>query len=369
MNHDLTRHPDWRPPFCPNPNCRHHKELHSTWRYRRIGFFTRRTPPHRIQRYRCLHCGVSFSSQTFSTSYYLKRPHILTQLPLLLVSGCALRQIARLLRCSVQTVMRQTSRLARHCLLFHARRLLHYTPTGPLVIDGIESFELSQFYPFHHHLAVEADTGLLAYFTDSELRRKGRMTAAQKLRRQQLERRFGRPDPQAVRHDMGHLLEVVLGNADHATVRSDDHRVYPVLLRRLRCRVRHEVTSGRRRRDRRNPLFMVNLVDLMLRHCSANHRRETLAWSKRRQGSAERLAVFLVWWNEMKPRFLKRGGASAAMLKGWRDRLLTVGELLQQRLFRTRQWLPARWDAYYRRLVETRALPGRNTRHELVRAF
>jgi|AMFO01.1.fsa_nt_gi Transposase and inactivated derivatives len=369
MFHDATRSPGWRPPFCPNPNCPYHKQLNNGWRYKKNGFFTRRTYPHRIQRYRCLHCGVSFSSQTFSTSYWLKRPDVLPRLLPLLVSCCALRQIARLLRTSAQTVMNQTARLGRHCMLHHAHRLQHYTPTGPVVIDGFESFELSQYHPFHHHLAVETDTSLLIYFTDSELRRKGRMTEHQKRRREELEQQFGRPDPKAVPRDVRHLLETVLGNCEQATVRSDDHRAYPGALRALRCRVRHEVTSSRRRRDRRNPLFEVNLLDLMLRHCGANHRRETLAWSKRRQGSAERLAVFLVWWNEMKPRRLKRGGASAAMLKGWRERLLTVGELLRERLFRTRQWLPERWAEYYDRLVTTRALPGVNRQHELRYAY
>ena len=303
---------------------------HPGWRYKKIGFYHRRLPPYRIQRYRCLCCGVSFSSQTFSTSYWLKRPDVLPRLLPLLVSCCALRQISRLLGTSVQTVMTQTARLARHCLLHHAQRLADYRPLGPVVIDGFESFELSQYYPFHHHLAVEVDTSLLIYFTDSELRRKGRMTDRQKQRRRELERRFGRPDPRAVPKDVHHLLETVLRNAESATVRSDDHRAYPGALRRLRCRVRHEVTSSRQRRDKRNPLFEVNLVDLMLRHCGANHKRETLAWSKRRQGSAERLAVFLVWWNEMKPR---------------------------------------RWAEYYDREVRTRALRGENSRHRLKYAY
>jgi len=46
-----------------------------------------------------------------------------------------------------------------------------------------------------------------------------------------------------------------------------------------------------------------------------------------------------------------------------------VGELLRERLFRTRQWLPERWAEYYDRLVTTRALPGVNRRHELRYAY
>jgi hypothetical protein len=83
---------------------------------------------------------------------------------------------------------------------------------------------------------------------------------------------------------------------------SDEHQAYPRAIRQLACEVTHLVTSSRERRDARNRLFPVNLADMLLRHSSANHKRETIAWSKRRQASAERLAVFLVWRNYMKGR-------------------------------------------------------------------
>jgi len=37
-------------------------------------------------------------------------------------------------------------------------------------------------------------------------------------------------------------------------------------------------------------------LDLWLRHGSANHKRETIAWSKRRQRAMERLAVNREHW-------------------------------------------------------------------------
>jgi hypothetical protein len=43
-----------------------------------------------------------------------------------------------------------------------------------------------------------------------------------------------------------------------------------------------------------NPLFPVNLADLLLRHSSVNHKRETLAFSKRRQGALYRVAIWVV---------------------------------------------------------------------------
>ncbi|MDO9693408.1 MAG: hypothetical protein Q7W56_01610, partial [Candidatus Latescibacteria bacterium] len=76
----LTNNSDFVPPHCPNPNCPYHRQLIAGWRFKRIGYFRRQLSPTRIQRFLCLHCRRSFSTQTFATSYWLKRPDILPQL-------------------------------------------------------------------------------------------------------------------------------------------------------------------------------------------------------------------------------------------------------------------------------------------------
>ena len=283
--------------------------------------------------------------------------------------GCmGARQIARSLGCSPETVNRQLARLGRHCMLTHLGIWQYAPPQGPIVVDGFESFEYSQYHPFHHHLSVEADTGFWLLHTDSELRRKGRMTKAQKRRRAQLEERHGRPDPQAIRKDMTHLLEVTLLRADRAEVHSDEHRSYPPAVRMVDCRIRHRVTSSKRPRTVHNPLFAVNELDLLIRHSQSNHKRETIGFSKRRQGSAERLSILLVWRNYVKWHREKRPGLTPAMKKGLLDRRLTVREILGRRLFPDRIGLPRRWREYYERAVETRGLT-RNRRHELKYAY
>jgi hypothetical protein len=268
------------------------------------------------------------------------------------------RQIARDLRVSPKTVDDRLSRLGRHCMLFHWRHIEGAPPPRALVIDGFESFELSQYYPFHHHVAVEKNTDFFVYFTDSELRRKGRMTPRQKRRRCKLERQFGRPDPLAVRKDMAEVLSVAFAGQARPIVFSDDHPSYPPALRALPCHVEHRVTSSRAYRDRTNQLWEVNLLDLLIRHCGANHRRETIAWSKRRQASAERLAVFLVWRNYIQRRREKiRTSPTPAMARGLTGRVQTVEDVLAARIFPGHFSLPPRWQSYYDRTIRTRALP------------
>jgi hypothetical protein len=286
------------------------------------------------------------------------------------VGGMANRQIARDLGVSPKTIDDRLARLGRHCMLFHWKHMERARPFTSIAIDGFESFELSQYFPFHHHVAVEKDTDFFVYFTDSELRRKGRMTARQKKRRRKLSLQFGRPDPQAVRKDMTELLSISLAEETPATIFSDDHRSYPPAIRRsARVVVAHHVTSSRDYRDRHNKLWEVNLLDLLIRHCGANHRRETIAWSKRRQASAERLAIFLVWRNYMKGRKEKeRGSPTPAMARGMTGHRYTVDDVLGSRFFRTHIPLPPRWTSYYKRTVTTRAM-GRHRTHILKYAF
>jgi hypothetical protein len=283
--------------------------------------------------------------------------------------GMANRQIARDLKVSPETVNRHIARLGRHCMLFHARMMKNSPPVNQLVVDGFESFELSQYFPIHHHVAVEKGSDFFIYFTDSELRRKGRMTKYQKRRRQELEQQFGRPDPRAIEKDMRQTLEVALNGRPSATVYSDDHRAYRRSIKGLAMRIDHRVTSGSAHRDKNNSLWEVNLLDLLIRHGNANHKRETLAWSKRRQGSSDRLAILLVWRNYMKGRREKvRGSPTPAMKRGAMDHPLEIEELLGERIFRSRCELPPRWSKYYDRQVVTRALKN-NRRHELKLAY
>jgi transposase-like protein len=363
-----TDTPSWQPPHCPNPDCKFHQRVSPAWRFKRKGYYTRRCAPKRIRRFTCLCCGRNFSTQTFSTTYWQKRPDLMARMFMLLVGSMANRQVARAKDVAHHTVQHQASRLGRHCLLFHARQLQRIGPTPEIVVDGFESFEWSQYFPFYHNVAVDPETGFFLYHNDSPLRRKGRMTERQKRRRAELEAELGRPDPQAVRKGMAELLDVVTRGAARVVARSAAPPASPPAMRHLRCRVEQRVTPGKAHRDQRNSLWEVNLLDLLIRHSTAAHRRETIAWAKRRQSSAEKLAVLQVWRNNVKRRWENGRPVTPAMLRGATERVLSVRDILEERLFRTRIELPERWSRYYERGIETAALAV-NRRHGLKYAF
>jgi len=364
MHNDEIYHKNWVPPHCPSPNCKYHNDSQSEWRFKRAGYYLRKAHPRRIRRFRCLHCGVNFSAQTFSTTYWLRRNDVLPQLMTKVVGGMCNSQIATDLGVSPATIDRQIYRLGRHCLLFHLEKMKRRPRLIEIVFDSFVTFEYSQYHPYHVHLAVDRASGFIPFFTDSEVRRSGRMTDEQIQKRAELEKRDGRPDPQAVRKDVHQLLEYVTRGSDEMTVHSDDHKAYPRAMRRLACRIRHIVTSSEDHRDRWNRLYEINLLDLLIRHAEAEHKRETIAYSKRRNCGVLRLAIFLVWKNYLRFKRVRKCKQTPAMLVGMCDRRLTVTEVLGRRLFVAQIGLEERWRQYYWQEIGTRPLKI-NRRHEL----
>ena len=340
------------PPHCPRSRCRYHR-CADGWRWIRFGSFSRQCEPRIIPRFRCLHCRATFSSQTFSTTYYLKRPDLLEPIAHRLLACSGYRQIAREARCSPTTVMGQAARLGRHALL-----LMHeLKPTGPLqeplVIDGFESFAYSQYHPLHLNLAVGADSHFAYTLTFARLRRKGRMTRAQQRRRAAIEAAHGRPEPQAIERSVGDLVRLA-APPQSLTLRSDEHPAYPRAFRRLPgYAIEHQQTSSTAVRTPANPLFPVNLLDLLLRHNSANHKRETIAFSKRHQAVVERAVWLLVWRNFGKHFSERHQDGTPAMGLGLTSTPWSVRRLLTGRRFVSRTTLPASWAAYYRREIDT----------------
>jgi hypothetical protein len=283
-----------------------------------------------------------------------------------LLSCSGYRQIAREFSVSHTTVMDISALLARHCLLFQERFVRGLRLGEPIVADGFETFEYSQYFPCHFNVAVGAESHFIYRYTDSPMRRKGRMTRRQRARREVLERAVGRPDPKAIEKEMAELL--VLLPEGNVVLRTDEHPAYPRAVRRSGRHVVHSVTPSKQARTTRNPLFPVNLVDLLIRHSSSNHKRETIAFSKRRQNAAEKLAILQVWRNFLKSFSEKKQDATPAMRLGLTKRKLTVEDVLGERLFVSRVGLPVRLQSYYFRETVTRMIPRGRT-HEKVFAI
>jgi hypothetical protein len=231
-----------------------------------------------------------------------------------------------------------------------------HCPREPIVLDGFRTFEHSQYWPMDLNLVV--GQSLFVYgFNDAELRRSGTMRPKQRAKRLELERKFGRPDPYATQKQVEKLLRRVVPPGGHVVLRTDAHQAYPRSIDRLIDRsFLHEQTSSKAARTPSSPLFPVNLSDMLLRHCSSNHKRETIAFSKRRQSVLYRAAIWAVWRNYMKDRSENRKKGTPAMALGVVKTALSIEQILSARLFPARfslsKWLS---DCYFGR-IPTRAI-------------
>lgn len=359
----------WVPPFCPSPDCPFHRAATTSWRWVRDGHFARRNAPLRVQRFRCGHCRRHFSEQTFRTTYWQKRPELLVPTFHRLLGCSGFRQIAREFACSPQTIAAHAARIGRHCQLFHEQFRPRGRMTEPIALDTFVSFEYSQYHPTGFHLAVGKVSHFMHGFTDSELRRSGRMTARQKRKRARLEARYGRPDPRSTENEVAALLQIVLAGSTTAVLYTDEHQDYPRAIRRVtHCKIEHHTTSSRVARNPQNPLFAVNLADLLIRHGGSNHKRETIGFSKRRQSAAGRLWAMLGWRNYVKSFSERKHDATPAMRLGVCERRWTIPEILATRLFPSRIALPPRWQRYYEGSTPTRRIP-RAVTHRKVHAM
>lgn len=370
------------PPFCPFVECPAHRPDQENYRYHRHGTYLRMSDRRIVPRFRCLACGGTCSQQTFSTSYFLKRPELLPRIAAGLQAGSAHRQLARSFGCAPTTVMRQAARLGRHALLLLAFALDHLeTIDESVVYDDLETFAYSQEQPMGIGTAVGRDSWFVYGLQCAPHRRTGRRSPAQQAKAAQEPKQFvSGAYRRAFRNTVDLLLPTLppggkldlitdehpgyrAGWRSHPSRQSIRHRIYPNPHRPHKGAPRSREAI---RRDR--AMFAVDLHHGLMRHTLANHHRETIAFGRRHNAVMERAFLMAAWRNFIKGRSERKPDPTTpAMVLG-----LTVSpwdwpRMLARRLFPSRQPLPAAWRTIYRRDLITPEV-GRNLRHRAVYA-
>lgn len=337
----------FRPPFCPWPECSAHRK--PGLGFQRFGSYRRQYDPARIPRFRCRDCRHTCSRQTFSTTYYLKRPGLLVAVASGLAACSAHRQIARSAHCAKTSVTRMAERLGRHAILFHARclrSLPHWTE--PIVHDHFETFVGRQDRALGVGTAVGSSSRFVYDVDPAPHRGSGR-------------RPDRRPDPEApvrarrpyvasIRRTFESLIPlisatdrlvcVVDGRADYkAALR------HPAIEPRVQLRVFPNPVRGPKgtprsaealARDR--AMFPVDQLHQLLRHSCADHKRETLAFGRRLESVLGRAHLMAVWKNFIKARSERAPDRSTpAMRLGLAEGPWRWERILSRRLFPGRE--------------------------------
>lgn len=299
-------------PFCPNPRCRWHKEAPEGKWAKAKGFYTTKAFG-RIQRFQCRACHTTFSSQTFSLSYYVKRPIPLPDVLGRITSGESLRAISRNLSVSLRLVTNRIDRLARQAIGLHAQALSARVSTDDICIDGFVSFDGSQYFPSEIPIAITAHSQFVLDFSHASRRRSGSMTPAQKEKASLLYARCPL-ERGAIARSFRETLESALALQPPSFHRpfvliTDEKPDYRRVLHRLeafrnqteeRCLV-HWTIWSKLPRTIHNPLFSSNYIDREMRKDMAHHHRETVCFNRNVANGMMRLSLYLFAHNYLKP--------------------------------------------------------------------
>jgi transposase-like protein len=302
------------PLFCPNKLCINHRggPEGRRWFHRIGGYPTAAFG--QVQRYICLHCKARFSDQTFALDYYVKRPVSYARLFDKITAGSGLRGTGRSLQISHQGIANRIGRLARQALALQAQLTGELQLGEHLVVDGFESFVTDQYMPNNIHLLVGALSQFLYSFDYAHLRRKGRMRPKQKGERERREGQYLR-EPISITASFVRIIDEVEQLASRRKgegaliLDSDERKEYRRVIERsavlhalkARGKFYHRRTNSKEPRTTSNRLFAVNYLDRQIRKDNANHVRETVQFSRDVNNCMERMAVYQLYHNYLKP--------------------------------------------------------------------
>lgn len=303
------------PEFCPNPDCPYHDQkmaASTIWYYPFGTFYTKARG--NIQRFSCIHCRKTCSTQTFSINYWTHSDVDYKDLDDRLNSCSGYRQIGRPLSLSYRVLKNRCQRLARNYLNLFDSSLAGFNLPEDIAFDGFESYLRSQYFPDNFNIAVGCTSRIPYGFTLNVLRRKGAMTKMQKRNREMIDAVW-RP----AHHDLvdgcktvfRDILSLYMNRSSLSpfTFHTDEKKEYKVALNELpEWRhlsnleiVTHNTVSSRAARTKANPLFPVNYLDREIRKNSAAHARETVRGDREITMAMLRMAINLGYHTFRKP--------------------------------------------------------------------
>jgi transposase-like protein len=323
----------FHPRFCPRPDCPSRSSGHRRWCFK--GRFRRSCDGRTVQRFLCLECLRTFSTQTFRVDYRLKKPKLNLSLFGPYISKVTHRQAARVLGCSRRTVAHRLRLLGEHCRSFHRWRLSQ----APRKLGSSKVFQLDELETFEHSrrlapvtmpVLIERSSYFILDLETAPLPCRGGLSKADRLRKEERERRFGRrkSGSRGAVERCFDTLANLLAPSSAVRVQTDRKVTYaPILERGFGGRLVHERYSSKEKRDYKNPLFPINHTLAMMRDGISRLVRRTWAASKLRERLELHAWIWATWRNYVRGITNKARRVTPAMALGIEEKKWTVAEI------------------------------------------
>lgn len=300
-------------PFCPNKQCSLHQQAPAddSWFTPKGSYHTKAFGV--VHRFQCKVCRTTFSTQTFSQDYYLKKLVPPLDLVNRHTSGESLRAMSRNLALSPKTVQNRLERLSRQALAFHAAALPHLQNHDAVCIDGLVSFDISQYFPSEIPIAITANSQFIIDFSHATRKRSGTMTKAQKAKAAVLYQQVSL-ERGAISRSFKDTLLSALKYQPPCRFRpfiliTDEKPEYQRVVFNLEAFrfqsenswIIHQRIWSKLPRTIYNPLFSSNYIEREVRKDMAHHHRETECFNRNVSNGMLRLGLYCMWHNYAKP--------------------------------------------------------------------
>ena len=331
----------FRPDRCPRPDCPSKSSGHQRWCFK--GRFLRACDGRFVQRFLCLECQRTFSTQTFRLDYRLKKPRLNLSLLGPFISKVTHRQAARILGCSRGTVAHRLELLGEHCERFHRWRLSRARGKLPssaiFQLDELETFERDRrLAPVTMPVLIERRSYFVVDMKTAALPARGGLRKRDKGRKVAHEMLHGRRRSGSVKAVESCIRTLSRLRRSEAPVRiqTDRKETYPSILRRhIERGIVHERHSSTARRDHANPLFPINHTLAMMRDGISRLVRRTWAASKLKEKLERHAWIWGVWRNYVRTVTNRTPSTTPAMALGVEERRWKMSEICTWRVFQT----------------------------------
>lgn len=345
---------DLIPPYCPNPLCSFHFGT-STPFFVKNGWIATEKAPFRNQRFKCKECKIQFSTNTFGLDFRKRTAGLSERVLHYSMNGMSNNAIARLLKVSEGTIRERIKSMGRQSVIFEKENYPSRI-NEDVAYDGFETFTHSQFSPCYINTAVGSQSMFIYNNTISPLNRKGRMTDEQKVMNRDLIAKHGLYPQNSVYVESQYVMRGLSTLGPGQTLYTDEHKSYLRAFRSFNGAMIHETISSKIRRDSSNPLFPINRLHMIYRHCFSSQQRETISFQKHEGALMEKIQLMKIYLNFMNPKFVKKNKFdphahewSPAMYVGVAKKILSFNEIYGVRKLKTQVKLDQRENDFLTR--------------------
>ena len=286
---------------CPNPDCQCHTTPPEHW-YVKDGYYKTKHNYQKVPRYKCKHCGKTFSSNTFKDTYKQHKPELNNPIFNFYASNVSQNRLAVNLKCNVKTIVRKIKYLAYKARIIHEHKLNNgELKVGIVQFDEMETFEQTRMKPVAIAIAVES-------YWDDEKRvyRTGRIIDAiaapmyyRGIMAKKAQEKYGDREDRG----LGARVDVVesvkkAANKPNIKILTDGKRSYGNLFTGIMPAIKHEIiTRKQNSASEVDRMFSLNHTCARLRHDMSRMTRKSWVTTKSVDALQEHIDLYIAYFN------------------------------------------------------------------------